>query len=267
MTKSSVKSITVKPEHAYGQGSNFLYHCIQIDSYNYTVVTPTYLPDQSTQYFTFKACAKNWAAPESYNFVGIWSAPEGVTEPRIEKYESYDATDQDTKKVEITRTWGDSTRDYWDMCYGAGIYTSDTESKFTCYLWHRIYRKDAVEGYALLPGWFKVPYRWKLNEGFDVGFSAKLVYRGTGTPSEKSCTFMLVEAESNEVIDVLIEKGTPDIWFVLTVSADDGDFTEDMQEFYFKGLIGSYYMFSFHFAIKEHDSNEESGIYIRLEEP
>ena len=268
MTKSSVKSITVKPEHAYGQGSNFLYNCIQIDSYNYAVVTPYYLPDQATQYFTFKACAKNWAAPESYNFVGIWSAPEGVTEPRIEKVEKYDATDQDTKIVEITRTWGDSTRDYWNMCYGAGIYTSATEYQYTCYLWHRIYRIDAVEGYFLIPVFFgDVPYRWKLNEGFEVDFTVGLEYKGTGTPSDKYCTIALVDGESGLVIDIISEYMSPGTGMTLSLSAEDGDFTKDMQEFYIKGAIGGYYMFSFHFAIREHDSNEKSGLFIYSMEP
>lgn len=268
MTKSSVKSITVKPEHAYGQGSNFLHNCIQIGSYNYAVVTPIYLPDQSAQYFTFKACAKNWAAPESYNFVGIWSAPEGVTEPRIEKVEKYDATDQDAKIVEIERTWGDSTRNYWDMCYGAGIYTSDTESQFTCYLWHRIYRIDAVEGYLLIPLWFtKVPYRWKLNEGFDVDFTVSLEYRGTGTPSSKYCTITLVDGESNLVIDTVSYDIPAGRGMTQTLSAEDGDFTKDMQEFYIKGVMEGYYMFSYHFVIKEYDSNETSGIFIYPGEP
>jgi len=278
MTKSHSKSISVKA-HSYG-GINFLANqlpdlvCFKYDGeIGCAIKTYEYL--WGAQLATFQMCAQNWLVDRSYNYVAVESQRGYEVQPF-----SYDITKDEVMIVSFDI--GSVTYDPFTIKFELGTWYSSDNCVITCMLEQNIYGQEDkyTNGYHLQFPWFGVPYCLKLNESFQLSISAgaKVIYRGTGTPTTQTFYFHLYEYD-----------GDTDSWTLLhssskTASSGDkitfgvpGDaeivFKKDLTLYsmvishYNPSLGGTQPYYILYWRIKEADFNFADTIYIYTEKP
>jgi len=274
MTKSHAKSITVKGR-SYG-GSNFLADglpdlvCAETQQGVVGCAIKTYEYQWSGKLATLEMCAQNWLVDRSYNRIHITSNRGDELKPL-----DYDITKD---KVKIgSCTIGSVTYDPFEVCFAASTWYGPDELVETCYLYHNIYKKEDeyTNGYHLQFPWFGVPYCLKIGTKFFVNAGAKVIYRGTGTPSEQEFRFYFYEY--NDATDTWIlhdrTSVTASSGDTISYTSTEVEFKKDLTLYgllilyYNPALPGTAAYYELYWRIKESDYNFHTSVDIYTEQP